>query len=149
MKMSVTIGTQDVLKERSLVTMSSSSVPLLCCVAPAPVLLSALCIEQGHCSSCLLCVKCTVTANNADIPANKFRCADRHNTQQPVSAVLYISLFAIFCTHCFCSIYCIFLVTTHFKVAFVKSPCRPSADSVSQHNSFAAASTNLFENLVK
>jgi hypothetical protein len=72
MKMSVTVTTQDVLKQRSLVTMSSSSIPLLRCVFAAAILLSALCIEQGQSSSYLLCMKCIVTSNIADIPANKY-----------------------------------------------------------------------------
>jgi len=145
MKMSVTITTK-----RSLVTASSSSIPVLCCVSPAPVLLSALCIEQGHSSSNLLCMKCIVTSDIANVPGNKCRCFTCHNTQEAVSTVLYNLLFAVFCTHCFfCSIYFIFFFTTHFKVSVVKSPCRPSADSVSQHNSFPAALAKLFAGIVK
>lgn len=148
--MSVTITTQDVLKNRSLVTTSSSSIPVLCCVSAAPVLLSALCIRQGHSSSNLLCTKRLVTVNIADIPGNRYLCFDCHNTQEAEIAVLYILPFAIFYAHCvFCSIYLIFFFTTYFEFSVVKSPCRPSADSVSQHNSFAASLAKLFENLVK
>jgi hypothetical protein len=72
LKMSVSVATQDVLKN-SLVTMSSNSIPMLCCVSPAAaVLLSALCIEQGHSSSYSLCMKCIITSNTANIPGNKY-----------------------------------------------------------------------------
>jgi len=93
-------------------------------------------------------MKCIVTSNITDIPGNKWQCFECLNTQQAVNVVLYILLFAMFCAHCFCSIYFIFLFTTHFEASDDKSPCRPSAGSVSQQNSFAAALAKLFEGLV-